>query len=748
MLNARLSVLSKDSVRFIPGAAYSAAVLTILFCTSGTVQAADEVLPLEEIIVTARLRSEGLQDVPISETVFTAQTIDDANIKSPGDFIALTPNVTLVESQSAGISFLSIRGITQVRNAESPVAVVVDDVLQINSRQLTRQLFDVERIEVLRGPQGALYGRNATGGAILITTKQPTNSIEGHITAGIGEEEEYSIEGALSGALIKDKLLFRVAGNYLERGGYFNNITLNRKVDFFEEVNFRGMLKWMISDKLTADLRVGITRSEGGSINFQYQPALYGPDGFPTAFDFTIADADQVDRNFYANNLGDNNRDIDEFSLKLNYSGGWGTLTSITSVNRVEEYVGGDQFPYSAATSITPAPPFPFFDGGQNQFTDVDAWSQELRMTSPGDQKFRWMFGAYYLETDRFNSNPTSLDLEQGILRIERQPFFGDPTNPTQTFLADDNDNTASAVFGNIAIDLSDAFEASLALRYDKDQRRQFVSLDNTAGQPGAQNRGTYDKLQPKLTLRYRATENVNIYGSWGEGFRSGQFNANGVGALAEAAGIVGVNDTVGEEITETLEFGVKANLAGGRVRINGAIFDTTVEGQHYFVFVAPVNAQVLLNINEIQLQGFEVEAIASLAEGFDAYLSYGYTDSEIKDYSIDQTTVGNRSPYVPESTFNVGAQYRKAVSQNVGIFVRADYEQRGKQFWDPQNSTARSAIGLLNVRLGLEDLEGKWSLTGTVSNATDEIYNAEYVAQVTEPGLPRAWRIQLRYNF
>src|SRR5882762_9119453 len=178
---------------------------------------------LEEVIVTARGRSEQLQDVPISESAFTDQQIQDAHIREVGDFINLTPNVTIVQAQNAGYSAITIRGITQVRNSESPVAVVVDGVQQINPAQFTQQLFDVESIEVLRGPQGALYGRDAEGGAILIRTRQPTNEFEGHVDAGGGSGGEFNTQAVLSGPIFKDQLLFRVGVNYVDRSGYFDN---------------------------------------------------------------------------------------------------------------------------------------------------------------------------------------------------------------------------------------------------------------------------------------------------------------------------------------------------------------------------------------------------------------------------------------------------------------------------------------------------------------------------------------------
>lgn len=603
---------------------------------------------LEEIVVTARMRSESLQDVPLSVTAFSAKNIEDAGIEGVDDFVALVPNVSLVQTQSVGTSFMTIRGITQVRNGEPPVAVVVDGVLQVSDRQFTQELFDIERIEVLRGPQGALYGRNATGGAIIVTTRQPDNELRGHTRVGYGSGNEKLAEASLSGPLIEDTLLFRAGARFVDREGYFNNINLHKKVDPLEDLTARALLQWNLAEGLTLGLRGNVLRTDSGALNHGYQPALIGPDGVtldpnnPFPFDFTRGDADSVDRNFRATNIGEGRRDIDEWSLKLDYETPVATLTSITAWNQVTESITGDQFPYTAGLTRS------FFggtfvvDGTQTQFVDVSAWSQELRLTSPAERRLRWMGGLYYLDTSRFISTTTGDDLGQGIVLIERTPRFNDPRNPTLSFFADDNQNEAWAAFGNVALDATDRLEIAVALRYDEDQRRQRVSPLNSGGVPGAVNERSFSKFQPKGSLRYQASPNLNFYGSWGVGFRSGQFNQNGVGAAAAAAGIIGVEDAVQQEETETLDVGVKSEWLNDRLRINAGAFRSTVDGQHYFVFVGQVGAQVLVSIDEVELTGAELEAVANLGHGLDAYVAYGVTSSEIKSYRLNPANVGN----------------------------------------------------------------------------------------------------------
>jgi len=704
-------------------------------------------IELEEIVVSARKRAESLQDVPLSETAFTARQIEDAKIDKPGDFIALTPNVTLAESQNAGSSFMTIRGVTQVRNGESPVATVIDGVLQINSRQFTQELFDIEQVEVLRGPQGALYGRNATGGAILIRTKQPTNETEGYVRVGVGKGDEQRIQGSMSGAIVDDQLMYRIAGSYIDRDGYYKNDFLGGKVDPYEDKSIRGLLKWNLNDQASVDLRVNIARTESGAINFNYQPTLFDPQTpcFTTpalAFAGQV-DADSVSRDFCRNNKGEGERDIDELSLKVDYDLGFASLTSVSSWNRVEEYFSGDQFPYTAGVDLFG------LDGTQSQYADIEAWSEEIRLTSNGDGNLRWMVGAYYLQTDRYISTVTGDDNLMGILRLERSPQFGNPINPTLSFFGDDNDNTAWAVFGNVNYDITENLEAALAIRYDKDEREQDVSAFNTGGQPGAKNKAEFDKWQPKVSLRYRINDDAQVYSSWGIGFRSGQFNANGVGQAAANVGMPGISDLVDQEETSSFEIGFKSELLDNRVRFNGALYRTIVDGQHYFFFIANIGAQVLANIDEVELIGGELELLAHVSENFEIFAGYGYTDSEINKYAINPNLKGNTAPYVPRYTFNIGGQYRFQITDQLQGLGRIDYERRGPQYWDPENSTARSSINLVNIRLGVESVDEVWSLVASLNNATDEKYNSDFVTGgFAHAAAPRIWSVDFRYNF
>ena len=713
---------------------------------------------VEEIVVTARGRNEKLQDAPVAVTAFSSQSIEDKRIQGASDFLSSTPNISINQSQSAGVSFITVRGVSQVRNGESPVAVVIDGVQQVTSRQLTQDLFDLDRIEVLRGPQGALYGRNAIGGAIVITTKKPSKTLEGSASIGVGRGDDYHGRFSLSGPIAGDALRFRVSGSYRTLGGYYTNLHLNKKVDGVDDLNLRGQLYAELSPNFTADLKVQYGRTSGGADNFQFQPAKFDP-AKPcfldpvNPFGGPAPNANLVVRSFCATNLGYNRRDTFQTSLKLQYDAGFAKFTNVFAYDRVKEYIQGDQFPYTASVDV-----FGIFDGTQTQFEDVKAISDEFRIASPDNQPFRWMVGAYYLDTKRFISTTTGDDNNLGIVSIYRTPAFTSTINPTLSFLADNNHNKAWALFGNVAYDVTDRLELSFAGRYDKDQRQQSILPNQTGSLPAGCsattlnlciNRNSYALFQPKFTAKYKVADNFNLFGSWGVGFRSGQFNQSGVAAAARAGGVNGVSDVVKQEEARTFELGFKSGLFDNRVHFNGTFYSTSDKNPLYFVFIGSIGAQVLVNIDKVQSTGFELEAQAKLAPGLDAFANYGYTHSRIKAYAVNPSLVGNETPYVPTSTWAAGLQYKGNLSESLGVFGLVDVEHHGKQFWDPENSTARNGYELAKVRFGFEHPDGKWSLIGTVNNLFDKKYNAEWVlGGFAQPGMPRTWSIDFNVKF
>ncbi|NDH49230.1 MAG: Plug domain-containing protein [Proteobacteria bacterium] len=228
---------------------------------------------LEEVVVSARKVDENLQDVPIGMTVFTTSDVEDAGIERPEDFIALTPNVVMANTVNVGDTLVTIRGITSTRDAESNFAFVVDGILQTNPNAFNRELLDIAQIEVLKGPQGALYGRNASSGAILISTKEPSGEPESKVTVGFGTNDATKFQYITEGSLTENiKSRFSISRRETD-GEHTNVFTKTNNVDFFEDTTVRS--RFLIEDgSKTWDIRAGVSEASGGTINFNAVFAL------------------------------------------------------------------------------------------------------------------------------------------------------------------------------------------------------------------------------------------------------------------------------------------------------------------------------------------------------------------------------------------------------------------------------------------------------------------------------------------
>jgi iron complex outermembrane recepter protein len=714
-------------------------------------QAQPAATSLEEVIVTARKRDEASLNVPVAVNVFTAADIEAAGIERPQDFIDLTPNMTMVQTQNQGTSFITVRGISQARNSEPSVAVVIDGVAMANPSQFNQELVDIESIQVLKGPQGALYGRNAIGGAILITSKQPTDEFEGKLSAGYDSGPGYRLGATISGPMT-DTLKYRLTASYFNTDGYIDNPFLHEEADPYEDLSVRGLLVWEPSDGFRADLRAYVS-----DVSTQ---ALY----------FNITESvNDTHLPVRVNNPGVNDRDMYGASLKLDWSGSWGTITSVTAYDKLEEILTGDQFNF---LPIEESVLFQFFlaDQAQHQFLDVDAVSQELRFTSPSERRARWIFGAYAISTDRYISTGNVIDIGDGVVpEVRHTPLtkFDLATNcfPPAcrqfTYLADSQDNFAWAVFGDFSYDLTDKLEGSVALRYDNDDRENTTEtpanfLPTPTAFPGQVRKHSWDELQPKVTLRYKPADDRTWYVGYSRGFRSGGFNQTGVGA----ANIAGIDDLFDKETADTYEAGFKGEFMDRRLATNLSVYYTQANGSYFFVFDPNTSTQNLGNLGDVDYKGVELELKGRMTDSFEAYLGLGYTDSEIKESARDPNDVGNQAPLVSEYSANLGLAYRQemAVFGGASLFVRTDLDVTGPTWFYPDNFTKRDTVSLLNLRVGLDSKT--WSVTAWVKNLTDEDYNAEwspgpqffpnpgYTNNFVFKGMPRRWGVDLAYRF
>lgn len=491
---------------------------------------AAESLALEEVIVTARKRLELQQDVPISTTVFSETAIERAGIERPQDFISLTSNVTIVDTANAGDTQVTIRGITSTRDAEGTFAYVLDGVLITNPNGFNGELFDIQSIEVLKGPQGALYGRNAVSGAILINTKEPGSEFGGSVKLGAGDDGLFKLGASVSGPL-SDTARAGISVSTRDYDGQFSNSFTGSddSVDFLEEQNVRARLIFEPTDELVIDATLSRREVEGGAINFNAVFALPGAaaDLNPDLY----KDVNDHESTFQFNVPGENEQENTFFSVKADYEMETMTLTTVFAYDKLEEYLLSDgtsaafglysfdfgagtlppdpvdspaqfacsesyqellserldslQSPFYAVPGVGSVPgeaiPFgPGFglnallppytsttcDGYQYQQRDQESTSLEVRLSSEDLENISWNAGFYIAQIEREVAVSYGSDLGTG--EFDRKPF-----SPGRTDLLfwDEFETDVYALFGSVEWDVNDEHTVSLAARYDEEDR-------------------------------------------------------------------------------------------------------------------------------------------------------------------------------------------------------------------------------------------------------------------------------------
>ncbi len=769
-------------------------LLTLSPLAAGIAQAQEQ---LEEIIVTARLRSESSIEAPAAIKAFTAAEIDSAGIQTPHDFIALTPNMTVVQTQNPGNSFITIRGVSQARNSDMPVAVVVDGVLMTNPAQFNQELFDIEQIEVLKGPQGALYGRNAIGGAVSIVTKAPTDDFEARLRLGADSGPGLMAQGTVSGPLGDgDTWKYRASLSLQDTDGFRENEFLNEKADPYQDTSARVQLTWEPNDTLRGDFRYARSEIETTALHFVINDdwrTLGGFVGVPNPGQYhglTVAPADVNNVNYTGlpirvNNPGEGLKDMDEVSMKFDIATDAGTFTSITAYDDLHELLTGDAFDFrplgqsfneiffpvfNGAPPMTPS--LFFSDWNQAQYLEVSSYSQEFRFTSSEDQRVRWIAGAYFLDTERFIGTGNLADTGDGVARVYKVPrsttgFPFDPSipNPQVTYLSDSQDNFAWAVFGQLGFDLGDEWDLTLSMRYDEDEREQttetppgFIPRDAVTGLPildivtGQKRTETWDATQPKITLRWQPNENSTVYGDLSRGFRSGGFNQSGVAN----AGVAGVFNTFDEQIADTFEVGWKRQFADGRLNTSLAYYTTDLSGAYYFIFLVASSTQNLGSLDEVEYDGLEFELNASLTDTLSLNLGIATMNSEITADAQIPHVVGQEVPLTSDYTFNLGINWAKPLSNGREFIVRSDLHSIGDTYWGPGdpagfgllawNQTVRDPVNVVDLRVGMQGDD--WSAVVWAKNLFDEEYNDEFSHPFVWKAMPQRWGIQYTKDF
>ncbi len=591
-----------------------------------------------EILVTARRDSERLVDVPATINVLTSETLARTGVVRAQDFLQLTPGITIVTGTAeAGDTQINIRGINGARDAESSVALVVDGILKTNTAQLNQTQGTLRQIEVLKGPQGALYGRNAAAGAIVMTTVKPGDVLEGAIKASYGELATGEATAYIAGP-INESVGFVLSANYRTTDGFWRNEFLGNSKTVDDQKNFGldGRIVARAGDNTTFDFKGRYAKLSGASINFNSSFHLPNFAGVDPAF---FENVNTHPFRYYSNIRPTNDMETFEFSAKVDHEFDTMKLTAWALYSDVKQSLTADgtsadfarytfpgATPASVATSnkcfattaqLTGYPlgaptfigqtPVPFIfvlpgqpsgstfgayspttcDGTQLQKRSQNDFSAEVRLSSTGDGAISWSLGAYYLRLNRETGISLGADLGQGV----SPTLYNAPgsSNPTSQLFNDKFRTNVYAGFGSVDWKASDALKLGLALRYDIEDRATnnlvpFVTDPITggpinpgqAGGPIAPQNASFKQLEPKLTLSFKAAEEAILFANWGVGFKSGGFNNSGSAAI--------VNNNFNNGAVGTINAGVRINDQYRKERssafeagVKGSLFDGRV---------------------------------------------------------------------------------------------------------------------------------------------------------------------------
>ena len=469
---------------------------------------------LEEVVVTARARSESLQDVPSTVTAFTAGQINDMGIQRAEDFISQTPGVSFVNTVETGDSSVSIRGINGARDAETNFALIIDGILYINTYAFNREYADLEQIEILKGPQGALYGRSAAAGAIIMSTKRPSQEFEGDVRISMAEDSTYTGLATVAGPL-GENVAGRLTADYRSTDGFYSNSFLNDNVvDDAENYSVQGRLVFDPTDNLSIDTKLRYGKSEAAAITFNAAFELPPFLGFGTPGVESFYQNVNTHEFVFAGNVRPvNEQDVLEFSLKADWDMDWATLTAWGFYSDTEDTFIADgtsgAFGFYGATSACinsldaltpsytpsvpggvtalPAPTFIFgsapgaqvlppyspttCDGYQYQERFQEDMSFQVQLTSNSDQRLRWQAGLYYLDIERYQAVSQLRDDGSNWPNAASNVPTTIYNQFTDAMVNDTFDTTVMAVFGSMNYDLTESMELSLALRYDREER-------------------------------------------------------------------------------------------------------------------------------------------------------------------------------------------------------------------------------------------------------------------------------------
>lgn len=725
--------------------ATSIAFLTagLLTTTAVGALAQSDSVGLEEIIITAQKRPESIQDTPIALTAVSGDTLLKRNIDTIGELAAFVPNLTSTNGpQGSSDANFFVRGVGQfdfIITNDPGVGVYYDGVYLGRTVGALLDTSDIERVEVLRGPQGTLFGRNTLGGAISVVSKGPQlEELSGNGRLVYGSRDRVDVDAAIN-VPIGDTVAVRATGLFRTQDGQSVRPFDNARYADVDRLGGKMAVRFAPNDRLDITLQGDYVRDRGSPnpvINVGFAPLPFFPAniGEDTSDDFytTFQSADPT-----------NDLDIWGLSANISYDFDFMTVKSITAYRSLEGFTTSD----SDGTGFT------LYD----QTSDIDQtqFSQEFQFVgSAFDDRLEWLAGAYYFEESARQVQDLCFAPVTAMVLMGPQNRFG----PCVTWFQDnDQDTTSYALFGQLNFKITDQFSITAGGRQtweDKDiiSTQAFNLPDGMTLQPfvtGLADSLDFSKFTPKVGLEYKPDDTLLFFASYSKGFRSGGFNGRLIAPNTQVP-------TYAPDTNDAFELGMKSDLFDDRLRVNATLFYSKYEGIQQTITDPEVQFRVA-NAGDAELYGFELEVTAAPVEGLLATLAVGFTESEFTDVDpFAGIMEGNRLPFSPKWTIAGGLSYDIKTKWGP-VTPRVDVRYQSEVFFSPFNLPLESQGGyaLVDARIAYTDPDERYTVAFQAENLFDKeffTFGQDAIANqgvaYAQIGLPRELSVSLNVSF
>ena len=710
---------------------------------------------IEEVMVTAEKRSQSIQDIPASISAFDERAVRDAGIV---DVSLVAPRVPGFYAGGFGTSRpqLYIRGIGTRQfdpGSESSVGVFVDEAYLGRTGGVLGTLKDVQRIEVLKGPQGTLYGRNVIGGVVNVVTKGPSDEFEAEAEIGAGNYSSKNLFGAVSGPLIEDKLSGRAAFWHSYREGYMTNLTTGEHPQGLDNTGGRLRLLFTPIDNLRMDLIADFARDTGDSFQGESIGSTANPDGILLGGGGTPKKSGNKFKQFYTTDT-DYSRDVDALNAKVEYDFESGTLISV-STYREMSYSDDRDFDNTSLDVMR-----------QISVEDSEQITQEVRFVSTPDGslsfngKVDWIAGIYYFSDESSHFDTFKYGPDSAVYAPTADGSY--PTDVTGGSF----DTTSNAYFGQATILLTDQLDLTLGLRYTKDTKSAILSGTTTDARPlvsadfvVVNPEQEFTSTDPKAVLNYRVNDELSFYTSYSQGFKSGGYQYTSL--TASQAGIV-----FEPEQLVAYEIGFKSQWLDNSLTFNGAVYQfdyTDIQVSRVVQLSDGSTPSLIDNAGESEIRGLEMDLLYRPTVALTLNFAYAYTDAKYLDYvasnAVDYSDT--RMVRAPENSFNIGAEYIIPLKDEMELILRGDYSYNSEFFHEPGEADAKygttapytkeDAYGLANVRATV-NFDSNWRASVWANNVLNEEYRSTILALpgqvINIYGLPRTFGATVAWTY